>query len=305
MKINKESFNELVNKAMSDNAVAHMRPVVEKELLHYDILFSLEKEGMLDQLTFQGGTSLRLCHGASRFSEDLDFAGGTAFTATQLSAMKECIEDYIGSRYGLEVTVKEPSQLKKDPKYRDLKIDKWQISIVTAPERRHIPKQKIKLEVANVPAYTREPLPMGANYDFLPDGYSDTLIMTETLNEVMADKLVSLPATQSYVRNRDIWDLSWLNQHSASVQDELVQKKIKDYNIIEYDKLLHEMICRIPEIVAGKQFKDEMKRFTPSNIYERTLGQEKFEQYLVNSVTSILKELQFKINGGKPPEFKM
>ncbi|HET6629122.1 MAG TPA: nucleotidyl transferase AbiEii/AbiGii toxin family protein, partial [Woeseiaceae bacterium] len=46
------------------------RPVVEKELLHYDILFALDTEGLLDPLTFQGGTSLRLCYGAQRFSED-------------------------------------------------------------------------------------------------------------------------------------------------------------------------------------------------------------------------------------------
>jgi predicted nucleotidyltransferase component of viral defense system len=305
MKIDNENFDALVARALADGNVAHMRPVVEKELLHYDILFSLEKEGMLNDLTFQGGTSLRLCHGANRFSEDLDFAGGKEFSAAQLAEMKECIETYIGSRYGLEVIVKEPNQLKKDPKYTDLKIDKWQIAVVTSPERKDIPRQKIKLEVANVPAYTREPLPMGANYDFLPDGYEDTLIMTETLDEVMADKLVSLPATQNYVRNRDIWDLSWLKQQGAQIREDLVQQKLNDYGIEGYEVMLGTMIGRIPEIVAGNQFKDEMRRFTPSNIYERTLGQEKFEQFLVNNVTQILKGLQSQISGRSSPEFVM
>ncbi|MCG8465671.1 MAG: nucleotidyl transferase AbiEii/AbiGii toxin family protein [Xanthomonadales bacterium] len=305
MKIDNENFDALVARALADGNVAHMRPVVEKELLHYDILFSLEKEGMLNDLTFQGGTSLRLCHGANRFSEDLDFAGGKEFSAAQLAEMKECIEAYIGGRYGLEVIVKEPSQLKKDPKYTDLKIDKWQIAVVTSPERKDIPRQKIKLEVANVPAYTREPLPMGANYDFLPDGYEDTLIMTETLDEVMADKLVSLPATQNYVRNRDIWDLSWLKQQGAQIREDLVQQKLNDYGIEGYEVMLGTMIGRIPEIVAGNQFKDEMRRFTPSNIFERTLGQEKFEHFLVKNITQILKGLQSQISGRSSPEFVM
>jgi predicted nucleotidyltransferase component of viral defense system len=305
MKIDNENFDALVARALADGNVAHMRPVVEKELLHYDILFSLEKEGMLNDLTFQGGTSLRLCHGANRFSEDLDFAGGKEFSAAQLAEMKECIETYIGGRYGLEVIVKEPNQLKKDPKYTDLKIDKWQIAVVTSPERKDIPRQKIKLEVANVPAYTREPLPMGANYDFLPDGYEDTLIMTETLDEVMADKLVSLPATQNYVRNRDIWDLSWLKQQGAQIREDLVQQKLNDYGIEGYEVMLGTMIGRIPEIVAGNQFKDEMRRFTPSNIYERTLGQEKFEHFLVKNITQILKGLQSQISGRSSPEFVM
>lgn len=42
-----------------------------------------------------------------------DFAGGKDFSSHQLRAMKQCIEDYIGTRYGLEVTVKEPNTLKK------------------------------------------------------------------------------------------------------------------------------------------------------------------------------------------------
>lgn len=305
MKIDNENFDELVTKALTDGNVAHMRPVVEKELLHYDILFSLEKERMLDDLTFQGGTSLRLCHGASRFSEDLDFAGGKAFSATRLAEMKECIEAYIGNRYGLEVTVKEPSQLKKDPKYADLKVEKWQIAVVTVPERKDMPKQKIKLEVANVPAYTREPLPMGANYDFLPDGYGDTLIMTETLDEIMADKLVSLPATPNYVRNRDIWDLSWLNQQKAQIREDLVQKKLSDYGIHGYEVMLDAMIGRIPEIVTGAQFRDEMRRFTPSNVYERTLGQEKFQQFLIANVTKTLKQLRSCMAGETPDAFLM
>ena len=79
-----EDFNQLVDRAISIKGYAHMRPVIAKELLHYDILFSLEKDGLLDELTFQGGTSLRLCYGAPRFSEDLDFVGGREFTTKNL-----------------------------------------------------------------------------------------------------------------------------------------------------------------------------------------------------------------------------
>ena len=37
-----------------------------------------------------------------------DFAGGNDFSSEQLTDMKQCLEDYIGKRYGLEVNVKEP-----------------------------------------------------------------------------------------------------------------------------------------------------------------------------------------------------
>jgi hypothetical protein len=38
MRIDQENFAQLVNKAMQVEHVSHMRSVIEKELLHYDIL---------------------------------------------------------------------------------------------------------------------------------------------------------------------------------------------------------------------------------------------------------------------------
>lgn len=306
MKITEDDFAQLVNKAMQDNMVTHMRPVIEKELLHYDILFCLEEKGLLDNLVFQGGTSLRLCRGGNRFNEDLDFAGGKDFSSAMLSEMKDCLQDYIGKRYGLEVTIKEPATLKEDAEYAELNIDKWQISVITAPDRKDVPRQRIKIEVANIPAYTKEAMPLKVNYDFLPDGYEDTLIFTETLDEVMADKLVSLPATQRYVRHRDIWDLSWLKQQGAVVQHELVQRKIADYRLTDFPDRLELMIHKLPGIISGTDFKNEMKRFLPTDVYDRTLGKEKFEGFLINTVTGLFTELKQKLNGSQPePEFKM
>ena len=118
------NFAALVDKAMSLSGRGHMRPVIEKELLHYDILFSLDKEGLLDILTFQGGTSLRLCYGSPRFSEDLDFAGGRDFAGRQMAKMKESLEHYIGARYQLDVWVKEPGELRADPDHDGVTVDK-------------------------------------------------------------------------------------------------------------------------------------------------------------------------------------
>lgn len=283
-----ENFNLLVERAMHDNKLAHMRPVVAKELLHYDILFSLEKDGLLDALTFQGGTSLRLCYGAPRFSEDLDFVGGRDFSSAKVQGIKKCIEKYIGERYGLEITVKEPKEMAVEADYADIKVDKWQVRITTAPEKKDLPKQKIKLEVANVPAYSHVPQAVKQNYDFLPDGYEDMLIMTESLDEIMADKLVSLPSCQRYVRHRDIWDLRWLKQHGAKINKEYVLAKIKDYKVEKYPEKLNDIINRLDSIVRGREFMDEMSRFIPVDVQERTLKKDKFLEFLVNEVKELL-----------------
>ncbi len=306
MKITREDFSQLVSRAMQDASVANMRPVIEKELLHHDILFCLERENLLDNLVFQGGTSLRLCRGGNRFSEDLDFAGGRDFSSAGLARMKDCIEGYIGSRYGLEVRVKEPSELEKEPEYTGLSVRKWQVTVITAPQRRDMPRQRIKIEVANVPAYTKEAVPLRTNYAFLPDGYDDTLIFTETLDEIMADKLISLPATHKYVRHRDVWDLGWLKQQGATVRVGLAQRKMEDYRLSGNADALDDMMERLPGIVAGVEFKNEMKRFLPSDIYDRTLGKKKFEGFLTQTVVGLFKELKqmlYEVRPGK--EFQM
>lgn len=306
MKIDQENFALLVNKAMQVENVSHMRSVIEKELLHYDILFALEKGGLLDKLTFQGGTSLRLCYGGNRFSEDLDFAGGKDFSSAMLADMKHCIEKYIGERYGLEVTVKEPKDLKQDPVYSELSIDKWQIAVVTSPERKDLPKQKIKVEVANIPAYTREPQPLLINYDFLPDGYSDTLILTESLDEVMADKIISLPATTRYVRHRDIWDLAWLQQQGATLNMDLVENKVSDYKLEHFNKMLENFLDRLPSIVSSEAFIAEMKRFLPTDVFDRTLAQDKFQVYLQNTLAKLFKTVSNELLGNVTNnEFRM
>ena len=287
-----ENFNQLVTRAMNAPGRTHLRPAIAKELLHYDILFCLDAKGLLDKITFQGGTSLRLCYGASRFSEDLDFVGGHDFATANLIEMKLCLEQYIGERYGLEIAVKEPKEMALTPQGQDIKVDKWQIAIVTSPERKDLPKQKIKIEVANVPAYSRAPLALQQNYEFLPDGYSDTLIMTETLDEIMADKLISLVSCQRYIRYRDIWDLRWLKQQGALINPEFILAKINDYREQDYAIKLDSLLSRLDEIVKSKAFKDEISRFIPTDVLERTLEQGKFIDFLINENRYLLNQVK-------------
>lgn len=298
-------FSNLVALAMRNPDLQAMRPVVEKELLHYDILFALDRAGLLKGLVFQGGTSLRLCHGSRRFSEDLDFAGGKDFTFDQLRDMKQCIEDHLSRRYGLDVSVKEPSKANGDP----VNVDKWQIKIRTAPDRPDLPKQMIKLEVANIPAHTKEPRPLERNYDFLPDGYEDVLIMTETRKEIMADKLISLPvmAARGRYRYRDIWDLGFLANQKIQVDMDLVQRKIDDYSVENFDAALNSTINALPHIIHGKEFEGEMIRFLAADVVAQTLGRERFTTWLQSTVTNMLLTVQDELRLGPSdaPAFHM
>lgn len=305
--VNRTDFDEIVNLAMQEPGRAHMRPVIEKELLHYDMLHALSDEGLLDSLTFQGGTALRLMYGGSRFSEDLDFAGGEDFDGGSLDRIRECLMDYVGRRYRLQTEVKTPKEAALDKANQGVMVSKWQLSVQTAPGRPDIPTQKIKLEVANIPAYSRNPLPLKLNYPWLPDGYSQTLVMTESADEILTDKLVSLPSC-SYIRYRDIWDIAWLTQapRSAEFDAEMLASKIADYAVEGYEQRVKDIVQRLPDIVRGTACLDALRRFLPMDVQERTLDQQKFLTYLESTVASTLRGAARSLQADDPtPEFRM
>lgn len=73
-------FDQLVDEALNSiKDLTSLRPVVEKGLLHHDILREMGGAGLLAELTFMGGTCLRACYRSQRLSEDLDFTGGSGF----------------------------------------------------------------------------------------------------------------------------------------------------------------------------------------------------------------------------------
>lgn len=286
-----KDFKALVDLAMQMPGRQAMRPVVEKEILHYDIFAALEKEGLLTNLVFQGGTSLRLCWQSNRFSEDLDFAGGRDFNSGHMTAIKETIEDHIGKRYGLAVHVKEPRKNEDDLKQGLIRVDKWQVSVETAPGNRALPQQRIKLEIANVPAYTQELRPILQNYDFLAGYSSNILVRVETLDEVMADKILAFPASGADIRYRDIWDLAFLTQKKARLNPELVLRKITDYGTPNYEEALSLTIQNLPEIIRSKEFQDQMKRFIDADTLAKTLEQANFLNYLEKTVLGLFEEM--------------
>ena len=108
----------------------------------------------------------------------------------------------------------------------------------------------------------------------------------------MADKIVSLPSCRKYIRNRDIWDLRWLKQHGAKINKEYVMAKIKDYKVDGYLQKLDKMINQLDELVHGKDFMDEMSRYIPIDVQERTIKKAKFLDFLGNEDKLILTDVK-------------
>jgi len=102
-------FDRLVSQAIGNQGdLSPLQVVVEKELLHHDILREMSTAGLLKNLTFIGGTCLRACYGSNRLSEDLDFTGGKDFNLEALSGLGVLLVDRLQVKYNLQIEVSDP-----------------------------------------------------------------------------------------------------------------------------------------------------------------------------------------------------
>lgn len=270
---------------------APLKSVIEKELIHYDIFFIMQQQALrIPDMTFIGGTCLRLCHGSHRYSEDLDFHAGFDFQPQHFDKIRTAIGDYLGKRYGLPIEVREPKQLQNDADYANSSAHTWKIIIQTHEAQRHLPAQRIHIDIANIPSHTATPTLIQTQYPDLPDGYDMMLYPVASREEILADKLIAIPARQN-IKARDLWDVVWLTQQRVNVNHQLIEQKIKDHRLDHFDDLLSQRIASFEAYFASTQFSDEMSRFLDSPRLSDTVQRPEFVAFVQQKVTDELARL--------------
>lgn len=295
-------FDELVDAALNNQqALAPLRIVVEKELLHHDILRTLSSAGLLSQLTFIGGTCLRACYGSSRLSEDLDFTGGANFTRDQLAAMSDVLVQSLKAKYGLETTVTAPVR-------EEGNVDTWKLKVQTRPEKKDLPTQRINIDVCAIPSYQKRPMVLLNPYG-VEMGTSGLILQAQTREEIFADKLIAFALRPNRLKNRDLWDIAWLHQQQIKPALELIQSKLNDHhaNKQAYLKAFSNRSASLkndPSIAI--EFRKEMSRFLPNSTVSETVNSQDFWAYLSDLMNNYSEQLQRTLNKQESKQqFKM
>lgn len=275
-------FERLVAEAMSEHVALHsLAMVAEKEILHHDILREMSGAGLLEKLTFMGGTCLRACYGSSRLSEDLDFSGGADFNREILLSLPALLREKLLVKYGLEVEVSEPK--------REIgNVDTWKLKMVTRPEQKGMPIQRINIDICAVPSYDRRPMMLRNHYG-VDMGTSGLILQVESREEILADKLIALALRPGRIKNRDLWDIVWLKQQGINLPIDLFAQKINDYH--HSAESFVPLLDRRRELLNNDisthiAFNQEMKRFLPANLVAETIENKSFWPYLTSVVTT-------------------
>jgi predicted nucleotidyltransferase component of viral defense system len=273
-------FDSLVDEALKSRAeLSLLRPVVEKELLHHDILREMSSAGLLSGLTFIGGTCLRACYGSPRLSEDLDFTGGSDFKRSDLTELGKVLKETLGTRYGLKVSV-------SDPVREQGKVSTWKMSVETRPGRKDLPAQRIHLDICSIPSHDPRPMMLRTLYG-VDMGTSGLILQAQSREEILADKVIALAFRGGRIKNRDLWDIAWLRQQGVELPASLIPLKIHDHRRSkeEFRSLLRERVEELGKTeVLRKDFINEMRRFLPVATAAQTVEQEPYWQYLIQVI---------------------
>ena len=291
-------LNELVNLTLGNNpSLAGLDDVVEKEILHHDIMYVLHKESVLQQLVFIGGTSLRLCYNSSRLSEDLDFTAGIHFNPAQLTGLEHRIQQHLEQKYGLNVSVRKPEPTNGD-------TSTWKITIEKHPGRPDIPSQKMHIDICAIPSFDIQNRPIMDHYQ-INSPISGLPIPVQSLTEILADKMVAFAYRERRIKPRDIWDIVWLKQQGIEQAPTLVIKKLEARGKLVTDfcgKIKHHSSLVENDQTTKNDFLQEMGRFLPQDVAERTVNQKVFWPYLSDVIKEETQRLEQMLNSEKPSD---
>jgi len=285
-------LNQIVEMSLNNNPnLVGMDDVVEKEILHHDIMSVLHHQGLLQRLTFIGGTALRLCYDSSRLSEDLDFTAGLDFKPENFSGLGSEIQVFLERKYGLNVNVYEPKLTANN-------TSSWKITIEKHNNRPDLPSQKMHIDVCALPSFDIEQRPL-IDYYGIKSQIAGLPIPVQSMKEILADKMIAFAYRERRIKPRDVWDIVWLVQQQTKQNASLVTKKLevrnKEHNQF-IQLLLKHVNLVINDEVTKQDFQQEMSRFLPVSVSERTVNQENFWGYVGTTISEQVGQLKSLLN---------
>ena len=277
-------LNEYIRSVVASHPeYAAVTPVIEKEILHHDIMDVMVRQGAMQSLTFIGGTSLRLCYNSSRLSEDLDFNGGHNFKPAHLNGLEVDIQQYIQSKYETNVWVNKPEDDKQG------NTSSWKISIEKEANRPDLPRQKMHIDICAIPSFDTEKRALINHYNIIAPT-EGLLIPVQSLQETLADKLIALAYRSRRIKPRDVWDVVWIKQRGIDFSEYFLDKKLeaRGKQKSDFTQALH---IQLDKLMQGKEverdFNSEMSRFIPTQIKERTIDNPEYWAYVQAEVSGI------------------
>ena len=247
-----------------------------KEILQYIALYGLWRTGFFDLAAFQGGSSLRILYGMTRFSEDLDFIlkiSDPDFTwPVYLDGMIACFEEF-----GIKSEVLDKSRMDQRVKKALIKdnsiCNQLNLSFFRGNPAR---KQRIKLEIdVNPPEHSR------FEYSYL-DFPLDFEVCHQNLSSNFSLKIHAL-LCRPYLKGRDWYDFNWYVKQNTQPNFMHLQAALYQYGpwedqalTIDKDWLIDILLKKVAAINWAEAAEDVARFLNAAEQQSLTLWSERF-----------------------------
>ena len=228
--------------------------LVAKAAIQEQTLRSMDKTGLLDDLVLQGGSAIGGCYGGLRLSEDLDFIRTRRLKESSVKAFSEDLTRRLESSFEVRARVKEPDSV--DPGNGG--VLRWSVIVDDSPERPELPSHRMKIEVGGFPAYSSTARAYSNPAIGLPSPDAPVLLV-ETPDEIVADKIVSFVNSKTYLRLRDLYDIEFLRRTQGIAVPSvaaLVQEKLDDYGVESLRPAYEQALTRFSAAGGAKAVAD-------------------------------------------------
>lgn len=185
----------------------------EKNYLHILTLHAIARI-LPDKLVFKGGTSLMICHGLPRFSEDLDF---TATTTINIQQTIQQIQEFLTQQ---DITIHTTHQ-ETTPVSESFMI-RYQGPLYNGTQQT---TSKVEIDIS-----TRETIQQQTTTTRILHPYKDTptfYLQTMNTQEILAEKIRAILTRN---KARDLYDTEYLIAKKTPINKELINKKLSYYN---------------------------------------------------------------------------
>lgn len=180
-------------------------------------------------------------------------------------------------KYSLPVDI----QIPKSPD--SSKVETWKVSIITRPERKDLPAQRIHLDICALPSLDPRPQVLRNPYG-VEMGTSGLILQAASREEILADKFVALALRRGRLKFRDLWDIHWLTQSTVPLRPDWVMEKANLHGRTPRD-FLEKLESRLRQLEEEPRlrtdFLAELQRFLPSAQIENRIDQPAFWIYLM------------------------
>ncbi|MDH5190075.1 MAG: nucleotidyl transferase AbiEii/AbiGii toxin family protein [Gammaproteobacteria bacterium] len=231
-----------------------------KEIAQEIMLFALWQAGFFEVGAFQGGTSLRILHGMSRFSEDIDFI----MRKPDPEFVWQPYLDKLAStcnEFGIEPEVLDRNNMDKNIKAAVIKdtsiANQLNLSFVNNTGARQL---KIKLEIDCNP-------PAGSGFDYT---YMDFPVDFEVCHQDLASNFALKTHAllcRPYIKGRDWYDFNWYVAQGVKPNLLLLQNALVQYGPWKGQEINVDekwLLTELGKKIASIQWQDaaeDVKRF--------------------------------------------